>query len=359
MKQAVTIGCTCGHGSGGQVSTGSSNVFIDGKSMARGDDRHTCPKHGEPTFGAGAAQVLVNGRPALRQGVDPSSCGAVVSRGVPHVWIGEDSMIASRFELKNPPPDPPSSDEARALNSVGFNDEAQARKLCSALKELEKTWPTLGREARRDALEKILNARLAEMGVPPVNLLTATLSGNQAANHNGVFNATPWRITMNENLLNDSTSLSALGKLLAHEGTHGVQFFLMLQYTAFIGRPSARSPLYDGTPAGFAQRLGIPVTVADAVIRSLNELANNKQLEQWEKSREYLAAKLMFSSVLESKGAAYYGEIQQQVVKAFSNPEKYTPEDLKKIQEAYLALPSESAANRAEVIFEKGCQFKQ
>lgn len=86
--------------------------------------------------------------------------------------------------------------------------------------------------------------------------------------------------------------------------------------------------------------------------------SSNKQLEQWQKSPEFLAGKLMFDVVL-GKGGPHYQEIQQRAAVEFSNPEKYghTPEDLKKLQEAYVALPSERAAYRAEEDFEKGCQL--
>jgi len=353
MKQAVTIGCACGHGSGGQVSTGSSDVSIGGKSMARRDDSHTCPKHGEPTFVAGAGRVLVNGRPALRQGVDPSSCGAVVSRGVPHVWIGEDPIGMGRYQLKNPPPPPPPTDEARALNSLGFNDPVQARKLCSALQELKKIYGTLTPEQRRAALEGILNDRLREMGVPPVRVIPANLPGLQT----GLFDGSTWTVTVSAQQLADPNGLSEVARQLYHEGTHTGQTFAMALYIALVGKLQA-NPVYDGSDAGLAKFLGIPRNVATAAITRLNTLNKNGQLQAWLASPEGLAGKLVYDTML-GIGAAHFREVQDRTARELSNPQQYghTPQDLKIIADTYQALPTENAAYRAEYGFMNACKL--
>lgn len=94
MPAATRIGdSSIGHDmcGGTSLSTGSSNVFINGKGAGRVGDTyapHGCEDHSShsATISSGSSTVFINGSPAARAG-DSASCSTVAS-GSPNVMIG-------------------------------------------------------------------------------------------------------------------------------------------------------------------------------------------------------------------------------------------------------------------------------
>lgn len=89
-KPAATVGChhVCPQPKhpGGPVTSGSSDVFCEGKQACRQNDQMVCK--GIDTVAAGSATVYINGRQAARLG-DPSAHGGrIVEAGASSVFIG-------------------------------------------------------------------------------------------------------------------------------------------------------------------------------------------------------------------------------------------------------------------------------
>jgi uncharacterized Zn-binding protein involved in type VI secretion len=93
-RKAARIGDPTDHG-GSVVGTGVPTVLIENKPAAVAGDpattMHQCvippqPPHAPGPF-VGVNQVLIGGRPALREG-DVASCGATVVLGATFVEIG-------------------------------------------------------------------------------------------------------------------------------------------------------------------------------------------------------------------------------------------------------------------------------
>ncbi|HSF97381.1 MAG TPA: PAAR domain-containing protein [Ornithinibacter sp.] len=92
MPGAARVGDQSTHG-GTVVGPGVPTVLIGGMPAAVVGDMHACvipspPPHPPATpFPAGSSTVLIQGRPALRQG-DSCVCGASVLVGLPTVVLG-------------------------------------------------------------------------------------------------------------------------------------------------------------------------------------------------------------------------------------------------------------------------------
>ncbi len=74
----------------GQVRSGSGNVFVNGRNVARAHlDIALCAAHGPPPqlLVQGSANVFVNGQPLARVG-DLISCSAKIQAGSPNVFVG-------------------------------------------------------------------------------------------------------------------------------------------------------------------------------------------------------------------------------------------------------------------------------
>jgi uncharacterized Zn-binding protein involved in type VI secretion len=88
------------------ITSGSGDVFINGKPAARVGDSlapHTKPKsppHGR-SIAAGASQVFINGKPAARVG-DAISCGGNVAAGSGNVFIGDSPVLNSPSDASLP-----------------------------------------------------------------------------------------------------------------------------------------------------------------------------------------------------------------------------------------------------------------
>ena len=91
MPGAARVGDQTVHG-GAIAGPGVATVMIGGMPAAVAGDMHTCvipppPPHPPATpFPAGSGTVMIQGRPALRQG-DACGCGATVAVGLPTVVI--------------------------------------------------------------------------------------------------------------------------------------------------------------------------------------------------------------------------------------------------------------------------------
>lgn len=96
MPAQTRLGDTCtGHDAcpPRPLVTGSPNVFVNGRAAVRvGVDAfadHGCPDHSphSAVVSSGSASVFINGAPAARIG-DPVSCGGSVLEGSPNVFTG-------------------------------------------------------------------------------------------------------------------------------------------------------------------------------------------------------------------------------------------------------------------------------
>jgi uncharacterized Zn-binding protein involved in type VI secretion len=65
---------------GGNVIEASQHSDIDGVGIARMGDKATCSKHGMVTIASGDSTLIIDGKPAARDG-DKTSCGAVLIAG--------------------------------------------------------------------------------------------------------------------------------------------------------------------------------------------------------------------------------------------------------------------------------------
>lgn len=75
MKKAICIGDKTSHG--GIVLTGSSLVFIEGKSVARKFDKVSCPEHGINNILEGDEDHCDNGLAIALEG-HRCACGAIL-----------------------------------------------------------------------------------------------------------------------------------------------------------------------------------------------------------------------------------------------------------------------------------------
>lgn len=87
MPGVARLGDPSNHG--GSIITASSNVFINGKGVARHGDLHSCPLEGHGvTAMNSSATTKVNGQPVVRIGIDYAGCGAVIVSGSPNTNAG-------------------------------------------------------------------------------------------------------------------------------------------------------------------------------------------------------------------------------------------------------------------------------
>jgi len=74
----IVLGDKTSHG--GSVIEASPNSDSGGKGIARVGDKATCPKHGPSPIVSGDATLIVDGKPAARNG-DKTACGATLIAG--------------------------------------------------------------------------------------------------------------------------------------------------------------------------------------------------------------------------------------------------------------------------------------
>jgi len=74
----IVLGDKTSHG--GSVIEASSSSDSGGKGIARVGDKATCPKHGPNPIVSGDATLIVDGKPAARNG-DKTACGATLIAG--------------------------------------------------------------------------------------------------------------------------------------------------------------------------------------------------------------------------------------------------------------------------------------
>ncbi|MDR4565531.1 PAAR domain-containing protein [Klebsiella pneumoniae] len=75
MKKTICVGDKTSHG--GSVLTGSSQIIIDGKSVARKSDLVSCPTHGINSISEGDEKHCDNGLAVALEG-QRCSCGAIL-----------------------------------------------------------------------------------------------------------------------------------------------------------------------------------------------------------------------------------------------------------------------------------------
>jgi uncharacterized Zn-binding protein involved in type VI secretion len=84
MMQAVArLGDTGSHG--GSITTASTDVFADGKGVARVGDTYNCPIHGPNPIVSGSNLYYVDNKQVVRVG-DTTQCGATITTGSPTVF---------------------------------------------------------------------------------------------------------------------------------------------------------------------------------------------------------------------------------------------------------------------------------
>jgi uncharacterized Zn-binding protein involved in type VI secretion len=83
-RPLVRLGDASSHG--GMVMTGSPNVFVDGKPVARLGDKVSCPIHGDTVINSGSPTYIIDGKPTARDG-DTTACGARLSATQTHYLI--------------------------------------------------------------------------------------------------------------------------------------------------------------------------------------------------------------------------------------------------------------------------------
>lgn len=76
------------HSHGGQIITGSPDVYVNGERAARLTDLAMCPQHGVVEIIQGSATVYANGLQVARQG-DLLACGAVIIGGSSDSYAGD------------------------------------------------------------------------------------------------------------------------------------------------------------------------------------------------------------------------------------------------------------------------------
>jgi uncharacterized Zn-binding protein involved in type VI secretion len=77
-KPLIRLGDKISHG--GSVIEASQHSDIDGVGIARMGDKVICSTHGSATIISGDATLIIDGKPAARDG-DKTSCGAVLIAG--------------------------------------------------------------------------------------------------------------------------------------------------------------------------------------------------------------------------------------------------------------------------------------
>lgn len=86
MPSLARLGDSGSHG--GAITTGSQDVFSNGKPVARVGDTYACPVHGSNSIVKGSSSVFANGLAVARLG-DGTSCGAVITGGSSDVFSGD------------------------------------------------------------------------------------------------------------------------------------------------------------------------------------------------------------------------------------------------------------------------------
>jgi uncharacterized Zn-binding protein involved in type VI secretion len=86
----------------GHIATGSPNVFVNSKPLARAiADTGECSKHGPqpPQIATGSSSVFINGFPAARVN-DKLGCSGIIIEGSPDVFIGGEQVHCKSVEIE-------------------------------------------------------------------------------------------------------------------------------------------------------------------------------------------------------------------------------------------------------------------
>jgi len=86
----------------GAITTGSPNVFINGRPAARASlSTVLCDKHGPALVAEGSRSVYINGMPVSRVG-DHTTCGGKINAGSSNVFIGGETEATEDIESEVP-----------------------------------------------------------------------------------------------------------------------------------------------------------------------------------------------------------------------------------------------------------------
>jgi uncharacterized Zn-binding protein involved in type VI secretion len=78
MSGIARLGDNISHG--GNITSASSDIMVDGRGAARIGDQINCQQHGPGTITGGSSDIQSDGRGLARVG-DQCSCGAVITGG--------------------------------------------------------------------------------------------------------------------------------------------------------------------------------------------------------------------------------------------------------------------------------------
>jgi uncharacterized Zn-binding protein involved in type VI secretion len=84
-KRVARVGDGGSHG--GAIVSGSPNVFVNGRPIARVGDIYACPIHGSNPIVRGSSRTFANERRIARIG-DSTACGASIVSGSPNTFDG-------------------------------------------------------------------------------------------------------------------------------------------------------------------------------------------------------------------------------------------------------------------------------
>jgi uncharacterized Zn-binding protein involved in type VI secretion len=85
LKPVARLGDTGTHG--GAIITGSPNVWVNGRPVARVGDIYACPFHGLNPIIKGSNRTWANQLELARIG-DPTACGATIATGSENTFDG-------------------------------------------------------------------------------------------------------------------------------------------------------------------------------------------------------------------------------------------------------------------------------
>lgn len=253
------------------------------KPAARVGDQCT-PPHLPPLLGPGPGMLTVHigNKPAWRAIADFHACATPIAppAPAPHAketcYFGSLSvMIGNQMAVRMGdvlvglgPPNPVLKGCLTVLigdTGFGLANPTNMAEFCKDFAQLQKDWPKLTPEQRRQRLEKIVNRQTGKSGLPnqSVNPSAAHKPGNAA------YDFTTGSLDVSEASLNSSTLNGSAAKQLAnttwHEARHAEQWHLMgrrlagqgmspsqistrMDVPAAAGRAAAAQPLSASSP---------------------------------------------------------------------------------------------------------------
>ena len=215
------------------------------KPAARVGDKGT-PPHLPPILGPGPGMltVLIGNKPAWRANVDTHACTTPIAPPAPaphgpeKCYFGSLSvMIGNQMAVRMGdiligagPPNPVLTGQLNVLiGDMGFGlaSPANMAEFCSDFAKLQKDWPKLTPDQRRQRLEGMVNRQTGKSGLPNQSVQGKTTHSPG----NAVYDFPSGTIEVSQAQLNSPTLNPAQGRQLAntvyHEARHAEQWHLM------------------------------------------------------------------------------------------------------------------------------------